>query len=71
MAHINCSLFGHDYRLTKKVTLHVSEYVCKNCKKEFTVDANGSIIPLTQKFKEINSVLERVHNSKLRRIQSV
>jgi hypothetical protein len=30
-----------------------------------TIDGNGELIPLTPKFKEINTVLHRVHNKRL------
>jgi hypothetical protein len=32
-----------------------------------TIDGNGKFIPLTPKFKEINSVLNRVHLKRLER----
>ena len=71
MNYIHCTFFGHEYEVSKKVTLHVKEYQCKHCKKEFTTSANGNLIPLTPKFKEINSVLERIHNKKKQRLQTV
>jgi len=51
-----CNLFGHDFEVTKKVTFHIKEYTCKHCKKQ-----------LTPKFKEINNILERIHNSRTQR----
>ncbi|MFB9056027.1 hypothetical protein ACFFU9_04660 [Mariniflexile ostreae] len=62
-----CSLLGHDYQVTKKVTNHVKEYTCKNCKKQLTTNSNGDLIELTSKFKEINATLERVYNKKMER----
>ena len=64
-----CSLFGHNYFLSKKVTYHVREYTCKSCKKQVTTDVNGDLIELTPKYKEINSVLERVYNKRKLRLQ--
>jgi len=64
-----CSLFGHNYFLSKKVTYHVKEYTCKSCKKQVTTDVNGDLIELTPKYKEINSVLERVYNKRKIRLQ--
>ena len=64
-----CSVFGHNYFLSKKVTYHVKEFACKCCQKQVTTDVNGNLIDLTPKFQEINSVLERVHNSRKRRLQ--
>lgn len=71
MKNIYCSLFGHDYSVSKNVTYHVKEYKCKNCKSEMTIDGNGKFIPLTPKFKEINSVLYRVHKKRLERGQKL
>ena len=64
-----CSVFGHNYLLSKKVTYHVKEFTCKCCQKQVTTDVNGSLIDLTPKFQEINTVLERVHNNRKRRLQ--
>jgi hypothetical protein len=66
---IYCNLFGHDYEVTKKVTYHVKEYTCRHCKKELTTNSNGSLIELTPKFREINSILERIHNSRKMRLK--
>jgi len=60
-----CSLFGHQFQVSKKVTYHVKEYKCCNCKKEMTTNSNGYLTELTPKFREINSVLARIHNNKI------
>jgi len=60
-------MFGHDFRVTRNVTLHVKEYTCKNCKKELTTSGNGSLTELTPKFKEINDVLERIYKKRSKR----
>ncbi|MFV9549759.1 hypothetical protein [Algibacter sp. PT7-4] len=64
-----CTFFGHDYQVTKRVTLHVKEYTCKNCKKQLTTNSNGKLIELTPKFKEINGILERIHTSRTERLK--
>lgn len=61
-------MFGHDYQISKEITYHVKEYTCKHCKEEVTTSGNGGLTLLTPKFKEINSVLERVHNRRLSRM---
>lgn len=61
MKNIHCKMFGHDFQVTRKVTFHVKEYTCKNCKKELTTNGCGKLTELTPKFKEINDVLERIH----------
>jgi hypothetical protein len=58
---IYCSVFGHHFVVAKKVTYHVNEYKCTHCKTEMTTNGKGELTPLTPKFKEINSVLERIH----------
>lgn len=62
-----CSFFGHDYHVSKKVTYHVKEYECSHCKKQLTTNSNGNLIELTPKFREINSILERIHSTRTRR----
>ena len=66
---VYCNIFGHNYEISKKVTYHVKEYTCKHCKKQLTTNSNGALIELTPKFKEINTILERIYNSKLERLR--
>ena len=65
-----CNLFGHDYQVTKKVTLHVKEYTCRHCRKQLTTNSNGHLIELTPKFREINDILERIYTSRTERLKS-
>ena len=67
MKHLYCSFFGHDYTVTKNDTYHVKEYTCKHCKEQVTTNGNGKLTLLTPKYKEINAVLERIHNNRLRK----
>tara|TARA_R110002049_G_scaffold70608_2_gene182345 strand:- start:942 stop:1187 length:246 start_codon:yes stop_codon:yes gene_type:complete len=60
-------MFGHDFKVTRHVTLHVKEYTCRNCKKELTTSGNGGLTELTPKFKEINDVLERIYEKRSKR----
>jgi len=71
MKKLYCALFGHKYEVSKNVTYHVKEYRCKNCKAERTIDGDGKFIPLTPKFKEINTVLNQVHNKRLEKDQKL
>lgn len=64
-----CAVIGHNYVETKKVTSHVREYTCKCCKKQLTINGNGKLVELTPKFQEINSVLERIHERRMIRLQ--
>lgn len=69
LASLQCKIFGHNYKVSKAITYHVKEYQCSCCKKELTTHINGNLIELTPKFKEINSILSRIHNNKLNRMQ--
>lgn len=62
-----CNLFGHDFEVSRNVTSFVKEYTCTHCRKELTTNSNGYLTELTPKFKEINAILERIHNSRLQR----
>ena len=64
-----CNIFGHKFEVSKKVTYHVKEYQCSQCRKQMTTNSNGNLIPLTPKFEQINSVLERIYNRKITRLQ--
>ncbi len=67
MKRIYCSFFGHQFEVSKKITYHVKEYKCANCSAQMTTNGKGQLIPLTPKYKEINSVLERIHNNRVSR----
>ena len=62
-----CNIFGHNFEVSKKVTYHVKEYQCTHCKKQMTTNSNGNLIDLTQKYKEINAILERIHTRRMLR----
>lgn len=70
MSKLYCDIFGHNYQVTKKVTYYVKEYTCNHCKKQLTTNSNGKLTELTPKFKEINSILARIHASRLRRLKN-
>lgn len=59
-----CNLFGHNYEVSKNVTSHVKEYKCSNCKKELTTNSKGNLTDLTPKYREINSILSRIHTKR-------
>ncbi len=64
-----CNIFGHDFEVSKKVTYYVKEYTCRHCSKQLTTNSNGNLIELTPKFKEINAILERVHEKRTMRLK--
>jgi len=65
-----CDFFGHNYKVTKKVTHHVKEYTCSCCKKQLTTNSNGQLTELTPKFKEINATLAKIYSNKLSRMNA-
>lgn len=65
-----CDVFGHNFEVSKKVTSHVKEYTCKRCKKQLTTNSNGRLTVLTPKYREINSVLEKIYNKRLIRLSN-
>jgi len=65
-----CSIFGHDFEVSRKVTRHVKEYSCCNCNKELTTNGNGNLTVLTPKYREINSILERMYTRRLMKLQN-
>ncbi|HPF97365.1 MAG: hypothetical protein R2802_07280 [Flavobacteriaceae bacterium] len=71
MKNIICSTFGHELVVSKCVTKHISEYKCKRCKNEFTVDGKGQIVKHTEKHREINRVLEKMYKTKLKKYQEI
>jgi len=63
-------MFGHSYYVSRHVTKYVKEYKCKYCKKELTTDSSGKLVELTPKYKEINNVLENIHNKRIMKISN-
>ncbi len=63
-----CNLFGHKYEVSKKITYHLKEYKCCNCKKQLTTNSNGKLVELTPKHKEINSILSKIYTNKQARL---
>lgn len=64
MKNLICSLVGHDFRITKKITNYVSEFQCIHCKKQMSTNGNGNLTPLTSKQREINILLQHIHKKK-------
>jgi F0F1-type ATP synthase gamma subunit len=69
MKNVYCSVFGHNYKISKNVTYHVKEYTCKHCNIQVTTNGKGGLSQLTPKYKEINSILERIHNRRIEKKQ--
>lgn len=65
MKQLQCALFGHNFKVSKDVTYYVKEYKCKTCGMEMTLNSDGMMVPLTRKYRRINSVLNTIHNKRL------
>ncbi len=59
-----CTLFGHHYRVSKKVTEHIKEYQCLHCGKAVTTDEYGRLTVLTPEMKDINKTLELIYQKR-------
>ncbi|SFS40851.1 hypothetical protein SAMN04487906_0358 [Zhouia amylolytica] len=66
LANCLCSIFGHRYKVSKKVTPHVTEFQCSVCKCEKTTDDRGHIVSLTPERKEINNTLAHFYRKRHR-----
>lgn len=66
LKHLYCRLFNHDYVVKNDITNVVKEYTCLNCGKEFTTSDQGELIPLTDKRREINKVLNRLYHKRIK-----
>jgi len=64
LSKMYCSIFGHDYVLSKHVTHHIKEYCCSHCEEEATTNSRGRLEVMTPKLKEINDALAKVHAKK-------
>ena len=65
-----CTLIGHKYQTTRKITNHFSEYECKCCGKQMTDDSRGRLTLLTPELHEINEKLKMIFHKKRQHLQS-
>ncbi|MEO1010353.1 MAG: hypothetical protein AAFX53_03550 [Bacteroidota bacterium] len=66
-----CSIFGHHYAVSKRVTQHIKEYKCIHCGKEVTTDVSGNLSTLTPQLQDINKTLEEIYKRRHRDTQQV
>ena len=62
-----CTVFGHNFKVSRKVTDHINEYKCEYCEKEFTDNLKGSLEVLTNKTKELNSIVSSFCHRRVRK----
>lgn len=71
MKKLFCTVFGHHYSVSKKVTSHIKEYKCIHCQKQVTTDVSGNLSILTPELREINKTLERIYQTRHQGSQQV
>ena len=60
---VMCRIFGHDYKLKRKITPYLREVECKNCKKQFGMhDEFRCILPLDDELRALNDVLAKLYD---------
>lgn len=64
MKKMFCSIFGHHFAVSKRVTSHINEYSCIHCGKQVTTDVSGNLSQLTPQLREINKTLEYIYQKK-------
>ena len=64
---IYCSIFNHNYVLSRNVTHYIKEFTCTHCGQQATTNSRGRLEAMTPKLKEINEALAFVHAKKVAR----
>ena len=56
---ILCFVFGHKYRIKRKITSTIRELKCSRCKEEFAMsDDSQCVLSLDDEFRELNDELQ-------------
>ncbi len=55
-----CTVSGHKYKMTKKITKHLKHYKCSCCGSQVTTNAKGNVVSLTEELKMIHLGIETV-----------
>ena len=57
---ILCTLFGHKYKLDRKINSYIKEISCTRCKRKFALnDQLRSILPLDDELLELHNKLKQ------------
>lgn len=55
---IICKLFGHNYKLKRRISKSIAELECNRCKSEFGINTSiQSLMPLDDELKQLHSNL--------------
>lgn len=61
---VMCRIFGHDYKLKRKITPYLREIECKNCKQQFGMhDELRYILPLDDELRICNDDLVKLYDA--------
>lgn len=59
---VMCRIFGHDYKLKRKITPYLREIECKNCKQQFGMhDELRCVLPLDDELRACNDDLVKLY----------
>lgn len=63
---ILCQLFGHRYRIKRKITPSIREVICTRCKAEFAMDDRAeTLLPLDDEFRAMHDTLLDLHQQRM------
>lgn len=66
MKKLFCFLFGHKYRLVKKITKSIYELDCKRCGCEFGMNTSvQALLPLDAELKSLHEELKPKPNNQI------
>lgn len=58
MKKILCRLFGHRYKVTKRISRSIAELKCKRCSCEFGINTDAqALLPLDNELRELHEEL--------------
>ena len=61
---VMCRIFGHDYKLKRKITPYLREIECKNCKRQFGMhDELRCVLPLDDELRACNDDLVKLYGT--------
>lgn len=61
---VMCRIFGHDYKLKRKITPYLREIECKNCKQQFGMhDELRCVLPLDDELRACNDDLVKLYGT--------
>ena len=63
-----CRLFGHDYKLLRKISATIREVKCGRCKQEFGMNDNvQALLPLNDELQECHNTLLEQKSKQIQR----